>query len=192
LFYKKTESEDSTMAGPNYNIEGEAKRNLMLFAVDVSAQTGEWSASSAIWEVQGYKTEDTSLELNADVATLTDILGDTYATVNKFDSSITFEPNTFIYYEGVKDGALNKQLLQYFRYREYEKFSNYHVMIVYGFMGSAGSYEADVYTQSTVVPNSIGGAAQVNFPFTATPGGDVIHGTVNKLAKTGMVFTPTA
>jgi hypothetical protein len=178
------------MATPAYNISGEAARKLLLFAVDVSAQTGAWDASAAEWEVQGYKTEDSSLEFNPDVTTVTDILGDTYSTLNKFEISETFEPNTFAVLPGVKDGKLNAKLLDDFRYQRLEQFSLYKIMIVYGFLGSAGSYEADVWTQSTIYPNSMGGAGQTNFPFTATLGGEITHGTVDKLAKKGMTFTP--
>lgn len=165
----------------DFNLTGEALRKLMICAVDVSE-----GAAQPIWEIQGYKTEDSSIELNPDITTITDVLGDTYSDVNKFEEQQTFEPNT------LRLGAmLNELLLKYWRYGQLEKFSQFKVLIGYGFIGADGAYEADVYTASTIEVTSIGGSSRVNMPFNIHFGGEKHHGTIDKLKGADIAFTET-
>lgn len=164
-----------------FNLTGEALRKLLTCYVDVSEGTG-----TPIWEIQGYKTEDASIELNPDLTEVTDIHGDDYSDINTMRGTITFEPNT------LRMGSkLSELMLKYWRNGQLEKFSQFKAMIGYGFMGTDGAYEADTFSKSTVFPNSIGGSSRVNFPFTLNFGGERTKGTIDKLRGADIKFTET-
>jgi len=166
----------------DFNLTGEALRNLYIFAVDVSE-----GAVTPEWEIQGYKTEDTSMEFNPEVTTVTDVLGDTYTDVDKFEEQIAFEPNTFRPF--AKGGKLSALLLKYKREGTLEKFSQFRVLEGFGMLGTPGAYEADVHEKSTIYPTSMGGSSRTNFPFTVHLGGEITKGTIDTL-KRGLTFTP--
>jgi len=163
-----------------FNLTGEAIRKLLICAVDVSETAVEE------WEIQGYKTEDSSMDFNPDSSTVTDILGDTYTDVNKFEESQTFEPNT------LRMGSkLNALLIKYWRNGDLAKFSQFRVLVGYGFLGTEGAYEADVWKTCTIFPNSLGGSSRVDMPFTINFGGEKIKGTIDKM-RGSITFTQTA
>ena len=168
-----------------FNLTAEALRKMMTLHVNVSDDP-----QSPEWEVQGYKTEDQSIEYNPDVSTVTDILGDTYTDVNKFERQASFEPNT------LRMGSkLSQKLLTLERNDDLAKFSQFEVLIVYGFIGTAGSYAADMYPASTIYPNSLGGSSRVNMPFNIHLGGEKKKGTSSAIRGTAtspLTFTPTA
>ena len=78
--YTKTEFSLST--------NQKAERKLLVTCVN----TG--SADSQEWTVIGAGVEDSSVEYNADIETITDILGITETTVNKLEPSQSLEPMT--------------------------------------------------------------------------------------------------
>ena len=170
-----------------FNLKGEALRKLLICAVDVSEQpVSTWNAANAIWEIQGYKTEDASIGLNPQKTKVTDILGDTYTDIEKFEAAISFEPNT------LRMGAkLSELMVKYWRNGQLEKFSQFPALIGYGFIGVEGAFDADVYPQSTVTPNDLGGSSRVNMPFELDFGGERKPGTIDKMRGSDMVFTPT-
>lgn len=173
------------MAAPEITGAGEVLRKSLIAAVDVSGTTGDSDWSTADWEIQGYKVEDSSIELDIDEEDMTDILGDTYNTVNSVKSSQTFDPNT------LKAGdKLNAIMIDNYRHNRTEATSRFRAIQVWGMLGpEEGPYPADVYTASTCRPNGIGGSSRVGAPFDLKYGGKVIHGTVDKLTA-GFVFTP--
>ena len=167
------------MPVPAINLTEEALRKSLVMYVNVSEQPGTWSPSAAVWEPQGYKTEDTALEFNPDVETVTDVLGDTYTTVNKLERQMSFEPNTLR--PIANRGKLNEILHEYTRRNQLSKLQEFKVLIAYGYLGTTGAYEADVYPMSTVTPQSLGGSSRVNFPYQINLGGEAMFGTVDKL-----------
>ena len=150
---------------------GDVRRKLLACAIDVSG-----SAGAADYFVAGYKIPSASVETNPDSETMTDILGDTHTTVNKFEPVITFEPHRL--FTGDKIGAI---LLQYFRDGSLEKFSQFKCILIYGFLGTEGAYQADLYNECTILPNSIGGESYVEMPFEVHFGGEKTQGTVDAL-----------
>ena len=156
-----------------FNLDGEALRKLLVCAVNVSEVEG-----ADEWEVQGYKTEDSSLEFNPDISTMTDILGEAYSDVNKFEVTQPFDPNTLR-----MGGKLNELLVKYWREGQLQKFSQFKVLIMYGFIGEEGRYEADCFSSCTITPTSLGGSSRVNMPFSINYGGERVKGTVNDLRK---------
>lgn len=169
-----------------FNLSEEALRKAFAVYVDVSEQTGEWSAASAEWEVQGYKTEEAALEFNPDSETITDVLGDTYTTVNKLERAMSFEPNTIR--PVANRGKLNENLHEITRRNELSKMSEFKVLLVYAYVGTSSAIAADMYPSCTIIPQSLGGSSRTDFPYDINFGGEPVHGTVDKLAP-GLVFT---
>lgn len=170
------------------NLTAEAMRPQLIVAVDVSEPTNFDDYTDAEWEIQGYKTEDTAIEYNSDTSTLTDVTGRTFTDVNKFEKAIDFDPNTLRPVNN--DGKLNEILLRYDLNDQLSKFSQFRVLVGYGFMGTDGAFTAYVHQASTVTPQSLGGSSRVDMPINIALGGTKVLGTIDKLKK-GLVFTPT-
>lgn len=167
-------------AVPQINTTGEVLRKYLITYVNVG------TPEAKVWEAQGIKVEDSAIEFNADVSTITDILGITYTDVNKIEASQTLDPNT------LRMGAqLSEKMLDIYRRGALEEYSQFEVLIVYGFLGEEGTYEADLEVGCTVVPNSVGGSSRVDMPFVINLSGDKTLGTVNKLQPADEItFTP--
>jgi len=168
------------MSAPAFNLTAEAQRKMMVCYVDVSE-----GGTTPEWEAQGYKTEDQSISFNPDKSTITDILGDTYTDVNKLEWNATFEPNTLR--AGTK---LNPILLEYARRDLLPQMSQFRVLLVYGFIGNPGDYEADMWDGCTITPTELGGSSRVGMPFEIDFGGTKQLGTVNAIRSNNIVFTP--
>ncbi len=167
-----------------FNLTGEALRNKLLVYVDVS----EAGSTTPEWEIQGVKSAEGVMAYNPTITTVTDILGETYTTVDGLATKITFDPNT------LRMGSkLSEKLLEITRDQDYAKYSEFKVLVVYGMLGSDGAYEADMDEGCTINPNSLGGTSRVNMPFDITFSGKRTKGTVNALypAK-NIVFTAKA
>lgn len=145
-----------------------AARKLLRTYVDVSG--GE----SAEWYLVGSGVEESSLELNPNTETITDILGVTTTTVNKWEASQSFDPFT------VKGGSkLAFKLHQIWQDKTPEKLSQFNVLIVYKYIGDDTSgYEAELQKNCTINITSIGGSAYVDMPIEITYSNDIERGTV--------------
>jgi hypothetical protein len=178
------------MAAPTFNLtNAEAQRNQYIIYVDVSQQSGAWSATVAEWEPQGWKTEDAATELNPEVSTITDILGINHTDVESMQPAMSLAPNTIRPLNNY--GKLNTILLDITRRKAYPEFSQFKVMQVFGFIGTAGTgpFDADVHDKCTITPQSIGGSSRVDFPYDINFGGELKSGTVDKLFP-DPTFTP--
>lgn len=155
-----------------------AARKLLRTYVDVSdSETPEWY-------LVGSGIEDSSIELNPDTETITDILGVTTTAVNKWEASQSFDPFT------VKGGSkLAFKLHQIWQDKTPEKLSQFDVLLVYKYIGddSAG-YEAELQQNCTINITSIGGSAYVDMPIEITYSNDIKRGTV-KFTKDAPTFT---
>lgn len=167
------------MATPTFNLTAEALRKSLVVYVDVSETEG-----TPEWEPQGYKTEEMSMEFNPDSETITDILGDTYTTVNKLERAMSFAPNTLR--PIANRGKLNQILHEYTRRNELSRLSNFKVLIAYGY---TTDLDADMYPACTIIPQSLGGASRVEFPYDIQLGGEAVYGKVDKLLPVPQ-FTP--
>ena len=169
-----------------FNLDNNQKAERRLFAVyvDVSGKTPDDTMWTPEWEVAGKGVEDSSVELNPDAESTTDILGITETTVNKLEEKQSFEPNT------IRGGQkLNSILLEMVRKGELSKLANFTVMRAWAFLGSEGDFEAEYDKGCTIIPNSIGGASYVDMPMEVAYSGDRVFGTVNKLDNP--TFTPS-
>lgn len=126
------------------------------------------------WYLVGSGIEDSSLELNPDTETITDILGITTTTVNKWEATQSFEPFT------IKGGSkLAFKLHQIWQNKTPELLSQFDVLIVYNYIGStADGYEAEMQKNCTINITSIGGSAYVDMPIEITYSNDIEKGTV--------------
>ena len=163
----------------NLTTRQRAERKLLI-------TVAEWSegANSPVREVLGTRTEDSSIEYNADIATTTDILGNNYTDINKTQPQQAFDP--YLVLGGSKLGAKLNDIRKRNAVSELNQFTMY---IITAFVGTSGAYEAEKHTDCTISYNSIGGDTNVNFPITVYFSNKITNGTVDKLSDD---FTFTA
>lgn len=145
-----------------------ATRKLLMTYVDVSeTETPEW-------ELVGRGVEDSSIELNPNTETVTDILGITETSVTKWEPNQSFDPNT------VKGGSkLNFKLHKIWQDKTPELLSKFKVLIVYAYVGEAPTFDAEVQKNCTINITSLGGSAYVDMPIEIQFSNDSEKGTVN-------------
>lgn len=154
-----------------------AERKLLLTVV-------EWTnGSTQEREIVGRRTEDSSIDYNADIETTTDVLGINYTDVNRTQPQQDFDP--YMILGGSKLGALLNDIRRRNALSELDQFNVY---IITAFAGTTGAYEAEKHTGCTIAINSIGGDTNVNMPISVYFSNDVTLGTVDKLAD-DFVFT---
>ena len=162
----------------NLNNGQRAERKLLI-------TVAEWSegGSSPVREILGRRTEDSSIDYNADIETTTDILGINYTDLNRTQPQQDFDP--YLILGGSKLGAFLNDIR---RRNALSELDNFTVYIITAFAGSAGSYQAEKHTGCTIVYNSIGGDANVNMPISVYFSNNITTGTVDKLSD-DFVFT---
>lgn len=162
----------------NLNDGQRAERKLLI-------TVAEWTeGSTQVREILGRRTEDSSIDYNADIETTTDILGINYTDLNRTQPQQDFDP--YLILGGSKLGAFLNDIRRRNALSELDAFTVY---IITAFAGSAGSYEAEKHTGCTIVYNSIGGDANVNMPISVYFSNNITTGTVDKLSDD---FTFTA
>ncbi|MDR2046531.1 MAG: hypothetical protein LBP79_01270 [Clostridiales bacterium] len=156
-----------------------AERKLLVTAVNVG------TVASPVWEPIGVEIEDSSVEFNADVQTVTDILGVTTTRINKMELQQSFEPYT------VKGGSkLAAKLEDIVQRNALTEFGAFDVLLIRGYIGSS-ALNAEKHANCTVVPTSLGGSSTVDMPITVYFSNDKTLGTVNDY-KGAITFTPTS
>ena len=154
----------------------------------------EWTPAGAtepIREILGARTEDSSIEFNADIATSTDILGITYTDVNKTEPQQSFDP--FFLLGGSKLGEYLVDAALENRINDYN--GKFNVYVIAAFINDkAADAEATKYltvkhTGCSIIPTSMGGDAYVSMPIEVHYSNDITKGSVDKLAD-DFVFTP--
>lgn len=164
----------------NLNAGQRAERKLLI-------TVAEWTeGTSSVREILGTRTEDSSIEYNADIETMTDILGINYTDINRTQPQQDFDP--YLILGGSKLGAKLNDIRRRNAISELNQFTMY---IITAFVGTAGAYEAEKHTGCTIAYNSIGGDANVNFPISVYFSNNITTGTVDKLSD-DFTFTPTS
>ena len=135
-------------------------------------------------EVLGRRTEDSSIEYNADTETTTDVLGINYTDVNKTQPQQDFDP-----YLILGGSELAAKLNDIRRRNAIEELSQFTIYIITAYVGSASAYEAEKHVNCTIVYNSLGGDVNVNMPISIYFSNDITLGTVDKLSD-DFTFTP--
>ena len=135
-------------------------------------------------EVLGRRTEDSSIEYNADIETTTDILGINYTDVNRTQPQQDFDP-----YLILGGSELAAKLNDIRKRNAIEELSQFTIYVITAFTGTAGAYEAEKHVNCTIAYNSIGGDTNVNMPISVYFSNDITIGTVDKLSD-DFEFTP--
>lgn len=164
----------------NLEVGQKAERKLLVTAVNVGA------SELQEWEIVGAGVEESAIEYNPDISTVTDILGLTETTVNKLETSQTLEPMT------IKGGSkLALKLYNQVKYGKLSELAMYEVMQIHAYVGQEGQYEAEVHKGCTITPQSVGGSATVDMPIQISYSNNKTHGTVDKFAAGETItFTP--
>lgn len=152
----------------------------------------EWSTGTSTTkrEILGTRTEDSSIEYNPDISTITDIRGINYTDVNKTQPQQDFDPFLIL---GGSDLAVKLNDIR--RRNALTELSNFTIYVITAFLGTTGAYEAEKHTGCTITYNSIGGDTNVNMPISVYLSNDCEGtgspqaGTVDTLGP-DFVFTP--
>lgn len=171
------------MADTGFNVGSGVKavRKLLKTYVNVGTSTEKK------WFLVGSGVEDSSIELNPNVETKTDILGITTNDVTKWEPKQGFDPFT------VKGGSeLAFMLHKIWLDKTPEKLSQFEVLICYNYVGSeTDGYDAELQQNCTINIISIGGSAYIDMPIEISYSNDTTKGTV-KFADGVPTFTATA
>lgn len=152
----------------DFNVGSGVKAARKLLMTFVNVGTG----SEYDWELVGRGVEESSIELNPNTETVTDICGITDTSVTKWEPNQSFEPNT------VKGGSkLNFKLHKIWQDKTPELLSKFDVLIVYAYIGESTAFEAEVQHNCTINVTSIGGSAYVDMPIEISYSNDIAKGT---------------
>ena len=156
-----------------------AERKLLI-------TVAEWTeGSSSVREILGTRTEDSSIEYNADITTSTDIRGFNYTDLEKTQPQQAFDP--YLILGGSRLGAFLNDIRRRNAVSELNQFTMY---IITAYIGdSTSGYEAEKHTGCTITYDSLGGDTKVNFPITVYFSNNITLGTVDKLSD-DFAFSP--
>lgn len=174
------------MAVSNFNLKDRqrAERKLLITVAEWTEGTG------TVREILGTRTEDSSIDYNADVETTTDIRGINYTDINRTQPQQTLDPYTVL--GGSKLGPVLNDIRRRNAVSEYNQFTIY---VITAYIGTSGAYEAERHSGCTINPTSLGGDSFVNMPIDVylsndyEGSGEPQIGTVDKLSD-DFVFTP--
>lgn len=167
----------------NLNNGQRAERKLLI-------TVAEWNVGTTTQEreILGTRTEDSSIEFNADIETMTDIRGITHTDVNKTEPQQDFDP--FFVLGGSKlaeylsNAALENRISAY--------NGTFNVYVITAFIGSSSNgYSAVKHTGCSIIPTSIGGDSYVSMPIEVHYSNNITSGTVDKLSD-DFTFTATS
>lgn len=141
--------------------------------------------------ILGTRTEDSSVEFNADTATSTDILGINYTDVNKTQPQQTFDPAYVIGGDDLMT-YLNQAALK----NDINAYNGvFDVYLVAGYMSDTGKYYAVKHEGCSIIPSSLGGDSFVSMPFDVYFSNEITEGSVASISKADLLkidtnFTP--
>ena len=168
----------STIKQFNLNNGQRAERKLLVTVAEWEEPQSGTTATETVREILGTRTEDSSIDYNADIQESTDILGNNYTDVNKTQPTQQFDP--FLILGGSKLGAFLNDIRRRNALSELQQFTIY---VITAFIGdSTNGYEAERHTDCSITYESFGGDANVNFPITVHYSNKITTGTVDKIA----------
>ena len=156
-----------------------AERKWLLTVVEWEEPQAGTTGTEQVREILGTRTEDSSIDYNADIQESTDILGNNYTDVNKTQPSQAFDP--FLVLGGSRLGAYLNDIRRRNALSELQGFTVY--VITAFISASQGTYEAEKHEVCTITYDSFGGDANVNFPITVHFSNKITTGYVNKLTS---------
>ena len=176
------------MAATQFNLNaGQRAARKLLITV------AEWEeGTNTVREILGTRTEDSSIEYNADIETTTDIRGINYTDINRTQPQQDFDP--YLILGGSKLGALLNDIR---RRNAVTELNQFNVYVITAFAGTNGAYEAERHSGCTITYTAIGGDSNVNMPISVylsndwEGSGEPQTGTVDVLTDE-FVFTADA
>lgn len=143
-------------------------------------------------EILGTRTEDSSIDYNADIQQSTDILGNNYTDVNKTQPQQDFDP--YLVLGGSKLAALLNAIRVKNALSELDQFNIYVITLFIDGPTAGSTAQAEMHRNCTITYTSIGGDANVNFPISVYLSNDSETGYVSLNNKGGVSedFTFTA
>lgn len=170
---------DSTI---NLSTGQRAQRKLLVTVAEWG--TGETQER----EILGTRVEDSSIELNADIETTTDIRGITYTDVNKTEPQQTLDPAYIL--GGSKLSAYLADAVLANNIDAYN--GTFNVYIITAFIGNSTSgYKTAKHTGCSIIPTSMGGDSYVAMPLEIHYSNNITMGTVDKIGE-DFTFTQDA
>lgn len=174
---------------PQFNLKnGErAPRKLLITIAEWEEPTldGSTAGTEVVRELLGVRTEDSSIDYNADISQTTDIRGNNYADVEKTQPQQSFDDTPI-----VGGQRLQAYLNELRRKNDISKLGGFTVYIVTAFIGDdVSGYPAEKHANCSIIYDSIGGDTKVNFPYTIYFSNDITTGTIDQIKPT-FVFTP--
>jgi len=162
-----------------------AERKLLVTVAEWEEPLDGTTGSEVVRELLGTRTEDSSIDYNADIQDSTDILGNNYTDVNKTQPTQAFDP--FLILGGSRLGAYLNDIRR--RNALSELTGAFTIYVITAFIGDeTNGYEAEKHAESTITYESFGGDANVNFPITVHFSNKITTGKVDKIAA-DFVFT---
>lgn len=173
----------------NLNNGQRAERKLLVTVAEWVEPTldGTTEGTETVREVLGTRTEDSSIDYNADIQQSTDILGNNYTDMNKTQPSQSFDP--YLVLGGSRLGAFLNDIRRRNALSELNQFTIYIITLFIG--NETNGYEAEKHVDCTIAYDSIGGDANVNFPITVYYSNKITTGTVDKVGP-DLTFTADA
>ena len=163
----------------NLNNGQRAERKLLITVAEWEEPIEGTTGFENVREILGTRTEDSSIEYNADIQDSTDILGNNYTDVNKTQPTQSFDP--FLILGGSRLGAFLNDIRR--RNALSELTGAFTIYVITAFIGSEqDGYEAEKHEDCTITYDSIGGDANVNFPITVHFSNKITTGSVDKIA----------
>ena len=170
----------------NLNNGQRAERKLLVTVAEWEEPQEGTTGTEIVREVLGTRTEDSSIDYNADIQQSTDILGNNYTDMNKTQPSQSFDP--YLILGGSRLGAFLNDIRRRNALSELNQFTIYIITL---FIGTEGAYEAEKHVDCTIAYDSIGGDSNVNFPITVYYSNKITTGTVDKVGA-DLTFTADA
>lgn len=154
----------------DFNLAAGVKAARKLLKTYVNVGTSDLKE----WFLVGSGVEDSSIELNPNTETVTDILGITTTDVTKWEPNQSFDPFT------VKGGSkLAYKLHEIWINKTPQLLSQFEVLIVYSYVGNeSDGFDAELQKNCTINITSIGGSANVDMPIEISYSNDSVKGTV--------------
>lgn len=167
--------------------DGQRAQRKTLITVAEWTPAGE---SSPVRQILGARTEDSSIEFNANTETTTDILGITYSDVTKTEPQQNFDPMYIIGGSKLADYLTMAALTN-----DIDKYNNcFNMYIITAFINDGtdssapSKYFAVKHKGCSVIPTSLGGDSYTGLPIEVHFSNNIEVGEVDKLAD-DFVFT---
>lgn len=137
--------------------------------------------------ILGARTEDSSIEFNADVETTTDILGINYTDLNKTQPQQSFDPAYIIGGDALmaymNEAALGNNINAY--------NGVFDVYIVAAYLKDTNKYFTVKHSGCSIIPQSLGGDSFVSMPFDVYFSNDITKGSVTKIDRESLMDIET-